>query len=69
MSMHIVDDEQRRDRPQSPCAQRVSSGAGHLRRSKRGPYYYSDRLLGAGKGSNHENHHCRLREDWFEAGT
>ena len=32
MSRHIVDDEQRRDRPQSPCARRVSSGAGHLRR-------------------------------------
>ena len=32
MSRHIVDDEQRRDRPQPPCARRVSSGAGHLRR-------------------------------------
>jgi len=32
MSMRIVDDEQRRDRPQSPCVHRVSSGAGHLRR-------------------------------------
>jgi len=31
MSMRIVDDEQRRDHPQSPCAHRVSSGAGHLR--------------------------------------
>ena len=30
--MHIVDDEQRRDRPQFPCAHRVSSGAGHPRR-------------------------------------
>ena len=28
MSVHIVDDEQRRDRPQSPCALRVPGGAG-----------------------------------------
>ncbi len=32
MSVHIVDDEQRRDRPQSPCALRVPSGRGHLLR-------------------------------------
>ena len=28
MSVHIVDDEQHRDRPQSPCALRVPGGAG-----------------------------------------
>ena len=28
MLVHIVDDEQRRDRPQSPCALRVPGGAG-----------------------------------------
>jgi len=28
MSVHIVDDEQCRDRPQSPCALRVPGGAG-----------------------------------------
>jgi hypothetical protein len=39
MSMHIVDDEQRRDRPQSPCAHRVSSGAGHLRRWRSSTMY------------------------------
>ena len=39
MSMHIFDDEQRRDRPQSPCAQRVSSGAGHLRRWRSSTMY------------------------------
>ena len=32
MSMHIVDDEQRRDRPQHPCALRVPAARGHLRR-------------------------------------
>ena len=32
MSMHIVDDEQRRDRPQPPCALRVPAAWGHLRR-------------------------------------
>ena len=32
MSMHIVDDEQRRDRPQSPCALRVPAARGHLPR-------------------------------------
>ena len=30
MSMHIVDDEQRRDRPQPPCALRVPAARGHL---------------------------------------
>ena len=37
--MYVVDDEQRRDRPQSPCAQRVSSGAGHLRRWRSSTMY------------------------------
>ena len=32
MSGHIVDDEQRRDRPQHPCALGVPGGEGHLRR-------------------------------------
>jgi len=32
MSVHIVDDEQRRDRPQFPCALRVPAARGHLRR-------------------------------------
>jgi hypothetical protein len=32
MSVHIVDDEQRRDRPQHPCALRVPVARGHLRR-------------------------------------
>ena len=32
MSVYIVDDEQRRDRPQSPCALRVPAARGHLRR-------------------------------------
>ena len=31
MSMYIVDDEQRRDRPQHPCALRVPAARGHLR--------------------------------------
>jgi hypothetical protein len=33
MSVHIVDDEQRRDRPQHPCALRVPAARGHLQRS------------------------------------
>ena len=32
MSVHIVDDEQRRDRPQSPCALRVPAARAPLRR-------------------------------------
>ena len=32
MSLHIVDDEQRRDRPQPPCALRVPAARGHLLR-------------------------------------
>ena len=31
MSLHIVDDEQRGDRPQHPCALRVPAARGHLR--------------------------------------
>jgi hypothetical protein len=31
MSLYIVDDEQRRDRPQPPCALRVPALRGHLR--------------------------------------
>ena len=36
MSMHIVDDEQRRDRPQHPCALRVPAARGHLQRQRVG---------------------------------
>ena len=32
MSVHIVDDEQRRDCPQHPCALRVPAARGHLLR-------------------------------------
>ena len=32
MSVHIVDDEQRSDRAQDPCALRVATARGHLRR-------------------------------------
>jgi hypothetical protein len=32
MSLHIVDDEQRGDRPQPPCALRVPTAQGHLLR-------------------------------------
>src|SRR5437867_11622542 len=32
MSVRIVDDEQRRDRPQDPCALRVAAAGGRLRR-------------------------------------
>ena len=32
VAMHIVDDEQRRDRPQHPCALRVPAMRRHLRR-------------------------------------
>jgi len=38
----IADDEQRRGRPQSPCALRVPAA-----RSERDPCHYSDRLLAA----------------------
>jgi len=34
MSMHIVDDEQRRDRPQYPCALWVPAARGHLLRCR-----------------------------------
>ena len=69
MSVHIVDDEQRRDRPATPMRPSGSGLAGtsaslallddvqrhRLRRAalhlpppgqERGPFYYSDRLLG-----------------------
>ena len=39
MSMHIVDDEQRRDRPQPPCALRVPAARGHLRRWRSSTMY------------------------------
>ena len=39
MSVHIVDDEQRRDRPQSPCALRVPAARGHLRRWRSSTMY------------------------------
>ena len=32
MSLHIVDDEQRRARPQAPCALRVAAARAHLLR-------------------------------------
>ena len=38
MSMYIVDDQQRRDRPQSPCALRVPASRGHL------PCWYSSTM-------------------------
>ena len=34
--MHIVDDEQRRDRPQHPCALRIPAARGHLQRQRVG---------------------------------
>jgi hypothetical protein len=40
MSMHIVDDEQRRDRPQHPCALRVPAPRGHLRRWRSAAMYH-----------------------------
>ena len=40
MSVHIVDDEQRsRDRPQPPCALRVSAAQGHLGRWRSSTMY------------------------------
>ena len=39
MSVHIVDDEQRGDRPQYPCALRVTGGAGHLPRWRSSAMY------------------------------
>ena len=39
MSVHIVDDEQRRDRPQHPCALRVPAARGHLRRWRSSTMY------------------------------
>ena len=39
MSMHIVDDEQRRDRPQDPCALRVPAARGHLLRYRSSTMY------------------------------
>ena len=39
MSMHIVDDEQRRDRPQHPCALRVPAVRRHLRRWRSSTMY------------------------------
>ena len=39
MSVHIVDDEQRRDRPQPPCALRVPAARGHLRRWRSSTMY------------------------------
>ncbi len=39
MSMHIVDDEQRRDRPQHPCALPVPGVRGHLRRCRSSAMY------------------------------
>ena len=39
MSVHIVDDEQRRARPQAPCARRVAAARGHLRRCRASTMY------------------------------
>ena len=39
MSMHIVDDEQHRDRPQSPYALWVPAARGHLRRWRSSTMY------------------------------
>ena len=39
MSLHIVDDEQRRDRPQPPCALRVPAARGHLLRYRSSTMY------------------------------
>ena len=39
MSVHIVDDEQRRDRPQPPCALRVPAARGHLLRYRSSTMY------------------------------
>ena len=39
MSLHIVDDEQRRDRPQDPCALRVPAARGHLLRYRSSTMY------------------------------
>jgi hypothetical protein len=39
MSVHIVDDEQRRDRPQPPCALWVPAARGHLRRWRSSTMY------------------------------
>ena len=39
MSVHIVDHEQRRDRPQSPCALWVPAVRGHLMRWRSSTIY------------------------------
>ena len=39
MSVHIVDDEQRRDCPQYLCAQRVPAAQGHLLRWRSSTIY------------------------------
>jgi hypothetical protein len=39
MSVHIVDDEQRGDRPQPPCALWVPAARGHLRRCRSSTMY------------------------------
>jgi len=39
MSVHIVDDEQRSDRPQDPCALRVPAARAHLRRCRPSTMY------------------------------
>ena len=39
MSLHIVDDEQRRARAQDPCARRVAAAGGHLRRCRASTMY------------------------------
>ena len=49
MFLYIVDDEQRRDRPQSPCARRVPAARGHLRRC-RASTMYTDIACGPAPG-------------------
>ena len=39
MSLYIVDDEQRRDRPQPPCALRVPAARGHMLRWRSSTMY------------------------------
>src|SRR6266702_5913215 len=39
MSVRIVDDEQRSDRPQDPCALRVAAARAHLRRCRPSTMY------------------------------
>ena len=46
MSEHIVDDEQRSDRAQDPCALRVAAARGHLRRWPTSTIYLTSPAVG-----------------------